>query len=85
MPYTLHSKVTFELNQLEAAGVIKPVKFSEWPALIVPVDKPDDSIRICGDYIVTINQAAKPDTYPLIKIEDLFTSLSYKIYLVNPE
>ena len=75
VPYTLQSKVEFELNQLQAAGVIKPVKFSEWAAPIVPVVKPDGSLRIC-DYKVTINQAAKPDTYPLSKIEDLFTSLS---------
>ena len=76
MPYTLQAKVEDELNRLQTAGVIKPVKFSEWAAPIVPVVKPDGSIRICGDYKVTINQAAKPDTYPLPKIEDLFTSLS---------
>ena len=76
VPYTLQSKVEFELNRLQAAGVIKPVKISEWAAPIVPVVKPDGSLRICGDYKVTINQAAKPDTYPLPKIEDLFTSLS---------
>ena len=29
-----------------------------------------------GDYKVTINRAAKPDTYPLPRIEDLFTSLN---------
>ena len=30
----------------------------------------------CGDYKVTLSCAAKTDTYPLPKIEDLFTSLS---------
>ena len=68
--------MSFELNQLQAAGVIKPVKISERAAPIVPVVKPNGSIRICGDYQVTINQTAKPDTYPLPKIEHLFTSLS---------
>ena len=43
---------------------------------IVPVVKPDGSVRICGDYNVTLNCAAKTDTYPLPKIEDLFASLS---------
>ena len=33
-------------------------------------------MRICGDYRMTINQAAKLDAYPLPKIQDLFTSLS---------
>ena len=67
VPYTLQAKVEDELNRLQTAGVIKPVKFSEWAAPIVPVVKPDGLIRICGDYKVTINQAAKPDTYPYQK------------------
>ena len=62
-------------KKLEADGVIKPVQFSQWAAPIVPVLKPDGSVRICDDYKVTLNQAAKTDTYPLPKIEDLFTSL----------
>ena len=40
----------FEQNQLQAAGVIKPVKISEWAAPIIPVVKPDGSISTCGDY-----------------------------------
>ena len=43
---------------------------------IVPIVKSDGTIRICGDYRVTINRAAKTDTYPLPKVEDLFASLS---------
>ena len=37
--------------------------------------KRDGSIRICGDYKVTVNLAAKTDTYPLPKIDDLFASV----------
>ena len=43
---------------------------------IVPVIKSDGTVRICGDYKVTLNCAAKTDTYPLPKIEDIFASLS---------
>ena len=40
------------------------------------VVKPDGSVRICGDYRVTVNQVTKLDTYPLPKIKDLFASLA---------
>ena len=76
VPYALQPKVEAALKKLEKDDVIKPVQFSQWAAPIVPVVKPDGSIRICGDYKVTLNRVAKTDTYPLPKIEDLFTSLS---------
>ena len=43
---------------------------------IVPVLKQDGSVRICGDHKVTVKQAAKVDTYPLPRINDLFASLA---------
>ena len=76
VPYALREKVERELDRLQANGVIEPVQFSDWAAPIVPVMKKDGSVRICGDYKLTINQAAKTDTYPLPRIHDLFTSLS---------
>ena len=77
MPYALQPKVEAALRKLEEDGVIKPVQFSKWAAPIVPVVKPDGSVRFCGDYKVTlINCAANTVTYPLPKIEDLFASLS---------
>ena len=43
---------------------------------IVPVLKKDGTVRICGDYKLTVNQASKVDSYPLPKIDDLFASLA---------
>ena len=54
-------------------GVIEPISFSEWAAPIVPVLKKN---RTCGEYKLTVNQAAKVDSYPLLKIHDLFASLA---------
>ena len=75
VPYALRDKVNTELDRLSHAGIIQPVEFAEWAAPIVPVVKTDGSIRICGDYKVTANQAAKLDKYPLPRIDDLFSSL----------
>ena len=63
------------MNRLEKDGVIEPIQFSDWAAPIVPILKQDGSVRVCGDYKLTVNQAAKTDTYPLPRIEDHFASL----------
>ena len=76
VPFTVKQKVEKELTRLEEAGVIEPVQFSSWAAPIVPVLKQDGTLRICGDYKVTVNRAAKTDSYPLPRIYDLFASLT---------
>ena len=65
VPYALKTKIEKELDRLIQQGVIKPIEFSKWAAPIVPVLKKDGSIRTCGDYMVTINQASQVDSYPL--------------------
>ena len=75
-PYSLRDKVEAELTHLQRQGIIEPVQFSEWAAPVVPVLKKDGNIRLRGDYKVTVNAVAKPDTYPLPRIEDIFASLS---------
>lgn len=76
VPYAMRAKVEAELERLQQAGVIQPVEFSDWAAPIVPVVKEDGGVRICGDYKLTINQASQLNTYPLPRVEDLFTMLA---------
>ena len=76
LPYAMKEKVEQELDRLQKAGVITPVEFSDWAAPIVPVVKSDGSLRICGDYSVTVNAVSKLDNYPLPRVEDLFTAMS---------
>ena len=62
VPYAMRALVDEELERLEKSGVIEPVAYSEWAAPIVPVLKPDKkSVRICGDFKLTVNQAVKVD------------------------
>ena len=72
----LQKKVEQELERLQEQGVIEPVQFSDWAAPVVPVLKKDGSVRLCDDYKVMVNKAAKVDEYPLPRIDDLFASLS---------
>ncbi|UYV74208.1 K02A2.6-like [Cordylochernes scorpioides] len=76
IPYALKEKISRELDRLVKAGILKPVRHAEWAAPIVPVLKSDQTIRICGDFKITANQALKVDQYPLHKAEDIFAALA---------
>ena len=76
VPYALKTKVEEELDCLTAEGIIKPRQFADWAAPILPVLKGDQTVRICGDFKQTINQASKLDKYPIPRIEDLFVGLA---------
>ena len=41
---------------MEPQGVIEPVLSSDWAAPIVPVIKTDSTVKICGDYKLTVNK-----------------------------
>ena len=57
---------------------------SEWGAPIVPLLKSNkSSVRICGDFSVTINPVSKLDRYPIPKVADLFTRLSGVCYFTK--
>ena len=76
VPYALNGTIEQELDRLENMGVIEKVRYSEWAAPIVPVVKPDNSIRVCGDYKVTVNSVLEIDQHPLPNPEELFVELS---------
>ena len=62
---------------MKSEGIIEPVKFADWAAPIVPVLKRDkETVRICGDYKLTVNAASKLEQYPIPRVEDLFSALS---------
>jgi len=76
VPFALKNKVEAELADLQSKGIISPIKHSDWAAPIVPVLKKNGKVRICGDYKLTINQAAPTETYPLPRIEELLAAMS---------
>lgn len=56
VPYAIKEQVEKELRKLVERGVLKSVKHSSWAAPIVVVPKADTSVRICGDYKMTVNR-----------------------------
>ena len=72
VPFALRAKVDNELQRLQTTGVIVPIEHSDWAAPIVPVLKANGEVRICGDYKLTVNKAAKVDQYPIPNIDDLY-------------
>ena len=76
VPYSIRARVGQELDRLEEAGVIRKVTHSSWAAPLVPVPKKDGTLRLCGDYKVTINPALLVDQYPLPKPVDLMACLT---------
>ena len=77
VPYAMRAMVEKELDRLVQQEILEPVQFADWAAPIVPVLKSDKkSLRICGDFKMTVNSASKLDAYPIPRIEDLFARLS---------
>ena len=74
--YALREAIEKDLERLEQIGVVEKVQYSDWAAPIVPVPKQDGSVRICGDYRLTVNPALKVDQYPVPTAEDLFSTLA---------
>ena len=61
---------------MEQQGIIEPVQSSDWATPVVPLPKPDGSVRLCGDYRVAVNPHLEVDQHPLPKPKDIFSTLN---------
>ncbi|XP_008181385.1 uncharacterized protein K02A2.6-like [Acyrthosiphon pisum] len=73
LPFSLKDKVSEELDRLVKEDIFVAVETSEWGTPVVPVIKSDGSIRLCGDYKVTLNKFLKVDRYPIPRVNDLIS------------
>ena len=76
VPYALKDKIGTELKRLEDSGVVEKVTYSDYATPIVPIMKPDGSVRICGDYKITINPLLDVPEHPMPKPAELFAQLN---------
>lgn len=79
-PYVIKEKHKNELNWLLSNDILEPIDFIEWVTLILPVLKKDGSVRICGDFKVTINPFFEIDKFLLNRIEELFWKLQSGVF-----
>ena len=52
------------------------MEFSEWATPLVCVPKPDGTVRLCGDYRTTVNQATHTEQFPIPTVEEIRSRLA---------
>jgi transposase InsO family protein len=76
VPFALRTAVENELERMKKEGIIYPVDHSEWATPLVCVPKPDGTVRLCGDYKVTVNRALQIEYFPMPTPEQVFTAMA---------
>ncbi|XP_060075892.1 uncharacterized protein K02A2.6-like [Ylistrum balloti] len=76
VPFSLKEALEKELHRLENEGIVLRVEQSDWATPVVIVPKADKSIRLCGDFKVTVNKCLDEQQYPLPNVEDMFAQLA---------
>ena len=65
-PHAVKDAIENKLHRIADMGVLGKVGFSNCAAPIFPVVIPDGvSVRLCGDYKVTVNSVLEVDQNPL--------------------
>lgn len=59
-----------EIKRMFDAGIIAPIRFSEWVSNLVPTRKKTGEIRLCVD-LRNLNQVSLKDHYPLPKMDHI--------------
>ena len=80
IPFGIKYQVETEIKRLVIEGILEKVNFSDWATPIVPILKLDGSIRVCGDYKVTLNPELQVDQHPMLTMRDIFVSLGGSQY-----
>ena len=76
VPFSINGMYEKALEKLEKEGIIQKVEYSKWASPTVTVEKPDGSIRICGDYSRTINAHSDLEQHPLPTLDEILAKLS---------
>lgn len=75
VPFAMRASSEAQIDKYVEDGIWEPVQHSDWATPLVWVRKKDGSLRACGDYRCTVNEAAKKTSYPLPTTEEVFSTL----------
>lgn len=78
-PYMLE-EATKSIKKMLDQGIIKKISNSSWRSPMLPVKKPDGSIRLCLD-ARALNKATIPNSYPVADANDILANLKKTKYL----
>ncbi len=81
IPVHFESAIDEEIKKNLNLGIISKSQ-SDWCSRIVPVTKPDGSLRMCVNYRA-LNQITTKDRYPLPRIDEILDSLSGALYFTS--
>ena len=75
VPIGIKDKMDAAIESLVAQDVLESVADTVWGTPVVPILKKDGSIRLCGDYKITINKAIRPHPHPVPVISHLLSTI----------
>ena len=78
VPFALQPKLDAELHRLESFGIIEKVDIApKGTTPVVPILKPNGTLRVCGDSKVSVNQIIDPQQYPMPRTDELLQSMAH--------
>ena len=76
VPFALRDRVEKQLDHMVEQGILAPVGHSKWATPVVVSIKKDGSVRLCGDYSVTVNPVVDVEAYPLPTSQECFAAIA---------
>ena len=81
IPSAWKDQLREEVRSLAEIGILKP-SFSPWSSPMVPVRKPDGSVRLCLNFL-KINAVTTPDPYLMPRVDDMLTEIGNAKFLTK--
>lgn len=69
--YAFRDAVDREIDRLVDAKIYEPVDSSDWATPLVVVQKSNKTVRLVGDYSVTLNNCIVHEDYPIPNVEEI--------------